>query len=91
MQMKLLGITCVDIDLIAHSTTDHISYFSQMLEKKWDYNGTVHQLFTDMNKACDSVGREILYNILIVFGIPRKLVGLIEKGLNETYSSVRIG
>jgi hypothetical protein len=39
-----------------------------------------------MDKACDSVGREALYNILIEFGIPKKLVGLREKGLNETYS-----
>jgi hypothetical protein len=33
----------------------------------------------------------MLYGILIEFGIPRKLVGLIEMCLNETYSTVRIG
>jgi hypothetical protein len=33
----------------------------------------------------------VLYNILIEFGIPRKLVGLIQMCLNETYSTVRIG
>jgi hypothetical protein len=44
-----------------------------------------------MNKACDSVRREVLYNVLIEFGIPRKLVGLSETGLNESYSRVRIG
>jgi hypothetical protein len=33
----------------------------------------------------------VLYNILIVFGIPRKLVGLIQMCLNETCSIVRIG
>jgi hypothetical protein len=31
-----------------------------MLEKKWEYNGTVHQLFTDFKKAYDSVRREVL-------------------------------
>jgi hypothetical protein len=62
-----------------------------MLEKKWYYNGTVHQLFIDFKKAYDSVRREALYNILIGFGIPRKLVGLIKMCLNETYSRVRIG
>jgi hypothetical protein len=41
--------------------------------------------------ACDSVRREALCNILIEFGIPRKLVGLIKMCLNETYSRVRIG
>jgi hypothetical protein len=42
-------------------------------------------------KAYDSVRKEVLYNILIEFGIPRKLVGLIEMYVNETYSTVRIG
>jgi hypothetical protein len=44
-----------------------------------------------IKKACGSVRREALYNILIEFGIPRKLVGLIKICLNETYSTVRIG
>jgi hypothetical protein len=71
--------------------SDQIFYIWQILEKKWEYNGTVHQLFIDFKKACDSVRREVLYNILIEFGIPRKLVGLIKMGLNETYSTVLIG
>jgi hypothetical protein len=32
-----------------------------------------------------------LYNILIEFGVPMKLVGLIKMCLNEMYSEVRIG
>jgi hypothetical protein len=32
-----------------------------------------------------------LYNILIEFGVPMKLVRLIKIYLNETYSKVRIG
>jgi hypothetical protein len=51
----------------------------------------VHQLFIDFQKAYDSVRREALYNILIEFGIPRKLVGLIKMCLNETYGRVRTG
>jgi hypothetical protein len=38
-----------------------------------------------------SVRREVLNNILIEFGIPMKLVRLIEMCLNETYSKVCIG
>jgi hypothetical protein len=49
-----------------------------------------HQLFIDLKKTYDSVRREVLYNILIKFGIPRKLVGLIKMCLNETYSRVCI-
>jgi hypothetical protein len=44
----------------------------------------VHQLFIDFKKAYDSVRREVLYSILIEFGIPRKLVGPIQMCLNET-------
>jgi hypothetical protein len=51
----------------------------------------VHQLFIDIKKAYDSVKREVLYNILLVFGVPKKLVRLIKMCLNETYSKVHIG
>jgi hypothetical protein len=63
----------------------------QILEKKWEYNEAVHQLFIDFEKAYDSIRREVLYNILIEFGIPRKLVRLIKTCLTETYSRVRVG
>jgi hypothetical protein len=71
--------------------TDEIFYIRQILEKEWECNGTVHQLFIDFKKASDSVKREVLYSILIEFGIPRKLVGLIKMCLNGTYSTVHIG
>jgi hypothetical protein len=52
-------------------------YIWQILEKKWEYNGTIRQLFIYFKKTYDSVRKEVLYNILIEFGIPRKLVRLI--------------
>ena len=61
------------------------------VEKKWEHNEAVHQLFIDFKKAYDSVRREALYNILIEFGIPKKLVRLIKMYLTETYSWVRVG
>jgi sorting nexin-29 len=73
------------------STTDPIFYIRQILEKKWEYNGMVHQLFIDFKKAYDSVKREVFYNILFEFGTPKKLVRLIKMCLNETYSKVCIG
>jgi sorting nexin-29 len=73
------------------STTDQIFYIWQILARKWEHNGTVHQLFIDFKKVYDSVRRAVLYSILIEFGIPRKLVGLIQMCLNETYSTMRIG
>ena len=52
------------------STTDHIFYIRQILEKKWEYGEAVHQLFIKFKKAYDSVRRAVLYSILIEFGIP---------------------
>jgi hypothetical protein len=73
------------------STTDHIFYIRQILEKRWGYNKTVHQLFIGFEKDYDSVRREVLYNIPIEFGVPMKLVRLIRMCFNETYSKVHIG
>jgi uncharacterized membrane protein len=63
----------------------------QILEKTWEYNEAVHQLFIGFEKAYDSIRREILYNILIEFGVSMKLVRLIKICLNETSSRVRVG
>jgi len=51
----------------------------------------VHQLFVDFKKAYDSVRREVLYKVLIEFGIPMELVRLIEMCLTETHSRVWVG
>jgi hypothetical protein len=57
------------------------------------YNEAVHQLFVDFKEAYDSVRREVLYSILIEFGVPMKLVSLItcKMSLIETYSKVCLG
>ena len=72
------------------STTDHIYCIRQKLEKKWEYNEAVQQLFIDFKKVYDSVRREVLYNILIEFGIHMKQVRLIKMYLNETQSKVHV-
>ena len=51
----------------------------------------MHQIFIEFKTACDSVRREVLYNILIQYDIPMKMAGLIEMCLTETYSRDRIG
>jgi hypothetical protein len=70
---------------------DQIFCIHQILEKKWEYNQTEHQLFIDFKKAFDSVRREVLYSILIEFVVLMKVVRLIKMCLNETYSKVHIG
>ena len=44
----------------------------QLLEKKWEYNNEVCQLFIDIEKAYVPMKRETLYDILIKFGVPKK-------------------
>jgi hypothetical protein len=90
MQMKLLGIINVDFS-ITDQQLIKFSISGRYWRKKWEYNGTVHQLFIDFKKGYDSVRKEVLYNILIESGISRKLAGLIKIRLDETYSKVHIG
>jgi hypothetical protein len=54
----------------------------------WEYDETVHWLFIDFKKAHDSVRREVLYNILIEFGVPMKPLRLIKMHLNKMHSKV---
>jgi hypothetical protein len=69
-----------------------IRFFASV--KYWRNNRStmrVHQLFVDLKKAYDSFRKEVMYNILIEFGVPMKLVRLIKICLNEKYNKVRIG
>jgi hypothetical protein len=75
---------------VADQLLDQIFCILQILEEKWEYNERVrvYQLFKDFKKG---VRREVLYNIVIEFGVPMQLVRLIKMCLNETYSKVHIG
>src|SRR5215469_15216243 len=90
MRRKLLGISNVGSDATGRLLIIY-SAFVRYVRKKWEYNEAVHQLFIDFKKAYDSVRREVLYNILIEFGVPKKLIRLIKMCLTETYSRVRVG
>jgi hypothetical protein len=69
------------------STADQIFRIFQILEKKWEYNETVHQLFINFKKAYDSVRRELLYNILNTYEICER----IEMYSSKTYVKVLKG
>jgi hypothetical protein len=44
-------------------TTDQVLCICQVLEKKWEYNGTVDYIFIDFKKAYNSVRKELLYTV----------------------------
>jgi hypothetical protein len=89
IQMKLLGITNVDFDVIDQRLI-RFSVSGRYWRKEWEFNGTVLQVFVGFRKAHNSFKREVLYSILTEFGIPRKQLGLIKMCLNETYNTVGI-
>jgi hypothetical protein len=72
--MKLLGIISVGFDV----TDQLLTRFSAC-----KYNETLHQLFIYLKKAYDAVMREVLYNILIEFGVTMKIVRVIKICLNR--------
>ena len=81
-ERKLLEIISVAFDikcqlLIIHSAfVKYLRKSGNKMDRRvsylytWEYNESVHQLFIYFKKAYDSVRRQVLYNILIEFGIP---------------------
>jgi hypothetical protein len=65
------------------SATGHI-FFREILEKKREYNETVHWFFIESQRAYDSVRMEIVYNVLTEFGILMKLAYVIMKPIAES-------
>jgi len=73
-----------------------VNYWSYILHSSntWEKVGIQRSsasALIDFKKAYDSIRMEVLYNILIEFAIPLKLVRLIKMCLTESYSRVQVG
>jgi hypothetical protein len=73
------------------STIDQIIHIRQVLEKRWECNGKLHQSYIDFERTNNSVRREVLYSVTIAFGILMRLVRTNNMCLNDTYNEVCIG
>jgi hypothetical protein len=86
MYMKLLRIVSVGLDV-----TDQLlirsSDTGENMGVQWDSTLAIRRL----QESLWLIRREVLYNILIEFGVPIKLVRLIKMCLNETYGKFHIG
>jgi hypothetical protein len=71
-----MRIISVDFDVTDQLLIRYTAFIR--MEKKGEYNGTVHQFLTDSKNDYDSDRTEVVYNILIDFGTPMELVRLIK-------------
>jgi hypothetical protein len=90
MQRKLLGIISVDLDITGQLVIIHSACVKYLRKSRNTVSQCISCICIDFKKAYGSVRREILYNILIEFDIPMKLLRLIIMCLNETCSRVQL-
>jgi len=73
-----------------HSTIDHIFTIRQTQEKAYEYSIHLHNLFLDFKQAFDSVNRDRMLNDVLILGIPKKLVQLINVNMAGSKATVRV-
>ena len=72
------------------STIDNIFIVRQIYEKCYEYNIDLHNIFTDLSQAFDSVHRYVIYNSLIKHNVPDKLIKLIKLTMQQTKMRVKV-
>ena len=72
------------------STIDQIFTIRQIMEKSWEFNITIHQLFVDFKQAYDSLDRNVFFSIMEEFCIPMKLIRLTKATLMDTKCRILI-
>ena len=89
MQKRLMGIISVDFDAIGQLLTIYSAFIKYFRKNGKTMKQCINYFYT--SRKLIIIRREVLYNILIEFGIPMKLARLIKMCLTETYSRVRVG
>ncbi|XP_060518453.1 uncharacterized protein LOC132697176 [Cylas formicarius] len=73
------------------STIDQVFTIKQIMEKCWEFNKELHQLFVDFKQAYDNVCRVKLWEVMEELGFPKKLIRLTQICINGAKNKVRIG
>lgn len=60
------------------STIHQIFTFRQLMEKWWEYNKILHQLWINFKEGHDHIRRVEMWNVMADVGIPKTLIGLIK-------------
>ena len=61
------------------------------MEKAWEHNVEIHQIFVDFQKTYDRIQREKLYAIMVHFGIANELIKLTKATMENSTYSIKIG
>lgn len=88
--MKLTLLETTKQGLLKNVPVDQIYAFKEILAKYWEYNKEVHALFIDFRKAYDSINRKEIWQNMVDFGIPRKLIQLCKMCILNSKAKVRV-
>ena len=61
------------------------------MEKCWEYNKEIWQIFIDFKQAYDSINRTSMWNIMAEFNIPSKLINLVKACYRNSKACVQVG
>jgi hypothetical protein len=72
------------------SVTDQLFTVKQLLEKFWEHDIDLYQIFVDFKQAENSIKREKLYTATQEMGIPNKLIRLERSTMTESKAQLRM-
>jgi hypothetical protein len=72
------------------STMDHIFTIKQVLEKCYEQNINIHQLYIDFRQVFNTITKQFISEVMAKFKISSKVISLIKLTLERTYNKVKI-
>jgi hypothetical protein len=72
------------------STTDQLYTVKEILEKCWEININVYQIYVGFKQAYDSIQREKLYRTMHESNIPIKLIRVVRATMRNSEAQVKI-
>ncbi|CAF1351176.1 unnamed protein product [Rotaria magnacalcarata] len=72
------------------STIDQVFILKMVMEKTREFNKSLHMCFIDIQKAYDSINRDLLWKICRQYGLTEKTVQMLKLVYKNTRAQVRI-
>jgi hypothetical protein len=74
----------------SRSTIDQLYTVRQLLNKCWEFNVDVYQVFVDFTQVYDSIDGNKVFEIMNCFGISTKLVKLVSETMEGAKACIKI-